>query len=366
LFARSLSQAKDIELVGDAEDPYAARDRIIELRPDVLVLDVEMPRMDGIEFLRRLMQHFPMPVVICSSAAVAGGEIALRALRAGAIEVICKPNEHYLPAQFDKDLIAAVRSAAAARGRVGAVFAATQSAQSRPEQLSPSLPPKVGAAHGSARAGSAGEQAVKHPSHCKLIAIGASTGGTIAVDAIVRALPPVMPPIIIVQHMPAYITGAFAHRLNQVTNLQVEEARDGSVLRPGLILVAPGGVHVVIERVGIELRASLREGPRVNGHIPSVDVMFRSVAYSAGAAAVGVLLTGMGRDGADGLLAMREAGAHTLAQDEASSVVWGMPKAAIDIEAVDDVVPLQNMAAKITRIANSMSHATLERRVQQA
>jgi len=326
-----------------------------------LVLDVEMPRMDGIEFLRRLMQHFPMPVVICSSGAVAGGEVALRALRAGAIEVICKPNEKYPAAQFDKDLIAAVRSAAAARGRIGAMIAATQTAQPRSEQPQVSVHPSA-----TGRTSSTGEQALKHPSHCKLIAIGASTGGTVAVDAIVRALPQVLPPVIIVQHMPAYITKAFAHRLNQVTDLQVEEAQDGSILRSGQVLVAPGGVHVVIERVGIELRASLREGPRVNGHIPSVDVLFRSVAYSAGAAAVGVLLTGMGRDGADGLLSMREAGAHTIAQDEASSVVWGMPKAAVDLDAVEDVVPLQSIAGKIARRANSMGRPPLERRIQQA
>jgi two-component system chemotaxis response regulator CheB len=306
-----------IQVVGEAGDPYAARDRIVELKPDVVVLDVMMPKMDGITFLRRLMHYFPVPTVICSSFTRDGGDVALSAYEAGAVEVIGKPDASYPLLQMGRDLVAAVRAAAVARQRADS-----------PEKHAVQL-----TGRGDAR----------------LIAIGASTGGTAAVEAVLRALPREMPPIAIVQHMPPYITQAFAARLKTICRIDVREARDGDVFEDGLALVAPGGSHLLVERGATGLVARVNGGPRVNGHRPAVDVLFRSVAEEARERAVGVLLTGMGRDGAEGMLAMHGAGARTLAQDEATSVVFGMPKAAIELGAADQVVPLPEMSAQIAR-----------------
>jgi two-component system chemotaxis response regulator CheB len=273
---------------------------------------------------------------------VAGGDTALRALEAGAVDVICKPNDSYSPQDFARDLVSAVRNAASAR-------------------------PPARPARASGNAAAAAPRVAKRtqPGDCKLIVIGASTGGTVAVENIVRALPPSLPPLVIVQHLPAYITQAFAHRLAGLTKLNVEEARNGCVLRHGSALVAPGGKHVVIELVGDQLRVGLREGPKVNGHRPSVDVLFRSAAEAVGECTIGVLLTGMGKDGAEGLLSLHVAGAHTFAQDEASSAVWGMPKAAIELGAADEVVALDTVAARLTRAAQQRA-ASAARKVSQA
>jgi two-component system chemotaxis response regulator CheB len=263
------------------------------------------------------MHYHPMPVVICSSLTPVGAELSLSAFDAGAVEVISKPNEHYGLGQLTVDLIAAVRTAAVARRRA-------PRNSLRPVQVS-------------------------GPSDCTLIAIGASTGGTVAVEKLVRELPREVPPLLIVQHMPQYITRPFAERLNKLGELRVAEAEDGAWLEPGLALVAPGGQHVMVERLGERLRVAVREGPRVNGHRPSVDVLFASVAKVVGPQALGVLLTGMGKDGAEGMRAMHQRGAHTIAQDEASSVVFGMPKAAIDLGAVEEISPLSEIAARIAR-----------------
>ena len=336
LLARVLSAAAGFEVVGEASDPYAARDRIVELRPDVTVLDLEMPRMDGISFLRRLMLYFPVPVVVCSSLTRDGGDTALRALDAGAVAVVNKPSDARSVPQMAADLAAAVRAAAGTRPRSG------EAAEPRsPVITACSAPTQVP----TRRPGSDG----RARPDCRVVAIGASTGGTVAVETIARALPHDGSPVVIVQHLPAYITEAFARRLDQLSPLHVEEARDGAVLKRGTAIVAPGGKHVVLERRGSDLCVCLRNGAKVNGHRPSVDVLFHAAAEAAGADAVGVLLTGMGRDGADGLLAMHTAGALTLVQDEASSVVWGMPKAALELGAANEVLPLERIAPRLTQ-----------------
>lgn len=319
VFAGAIAATPDMCVVGEAPDPYVARDRIVRDAPDVVVLDIEMPRMDGLTFLRKLMRHHPMPVVICSSLSVSGGEVALEAMASGAIEVICKPSQSYSVARVNADLVAAIRRAAEAstarrdggepRGRVRVT----------PTSLDDGI----------------------------LVAIGASTGGTVAVEEILCRLPTGGPPIVIAQHMPEYITKPFAERLARVAGMDVREAVDGDWVDAGTVLVARGGKHLLVERAGRRYRACVKDGPLVTGHRPSVDVLFQSVARAAGASAVGVLLTGMGRDGARGLLAMRQAGAHTLAQDEATSVVFGMPKVAIELGAADEVVALSHVAERI-------------------
>jgi two-component system chemotaxis response regulator CheB len=326
MFARILSQSADIRIVGEAPDPYVARDLIVELRPDVIVLDIEMPRMDGLTFLRKLMQHLPMPVVICSSLTTKGGEIAMEAMQAGAVDVVCKPGPEHTLAEMAPLLVSAVHSAAHARLRPGAAPAVV-----RPSTLRP-------------------KAAVAIAGSGSILAIGASTGGTVAIEAILRSLPETTPATVIVQHMPAYMTPLFADRLNRMSRMEAREAKDGDALRAGLALVAPGGKHLLIEKTPQGLRARVKDGPAVNGHRPSVDVLFASVARTVGRAAVGVILTGMGKDGARGLRQMRDAGARTLAQDEASCVVYGMPKAAVEASAVDEVLDLSAMPDRLTRL----------------
>jgi two-component system chemotaxis response regulator CheB len=315
-----LSRFDDIEVVGTAVDPYAAREKIVRLRPDVVTLDVEMPRMDGLSFLAKLMRHFPIPVVVLSSLTPRNSGSAVRALALGAIDVIGKPGSALSVPDVAAELVRAVRTAATARvAHRGLPPAAV-------------LPP-LGHAH-------------LDTTH-KVLAIGASAGGTQAIERVLHALPVDAPGTVIVQHMPAPFTAAFAERLDALSGMEVREARDGDAVVPGTALVAPGGVHMVLQLSGARYLVRLKDGPPVHHQRPAVDVLFQSVARHAGANAVGVLLTGMGADGAKGLLAMREAGAPTLAQDEQSCVVFGMPREAIRLGAAGDVVSLAQMPRAI-------------------
>ena len=312
--------------VTTAADPLIAMNKMDARLPDVIVLDLEMPRMDGLTFLRKLMDERPLPVVVCSSYTESSSELTMRALQLGAVDVVLKPK---------------VRSEDSAIAFVDTVRAA---AHARVSRLSPLSPRQWGEGQGE---GPCSERAVR------LIAIGASTGGTEVLKQLLDAMPADAPPIVIVQHMPERFTAAFARRLNETSAMSVREAAAGDVLRPGLALVAPGDRHITVVRQGRgdSLGIALHDSPLVNRHRPSVDVLFSSAARTLGAAAAGVLLTGMGRDGAEGLLAMRTAGALTMAQDEASSVVFGMPKAAIELGAAARVLSIDLIAAALIRVA---------------
>ncbi len=322
VMSEELSRYPDIEIIGTAVDPYVARDKIVNLRPDVITLDMEMPRMDGLSFLARLMKHYPMPVVVLSSLTPKNSETALKALELGAVEVLCKPGEAYSTQNVSRDLARAIRAAAEARVNIQ-----TQRPQ---ETVIPAA--TVGT--------------LTRTTH-KVLAIGASTGGTRAVEAVLRALPGTAPGTVIVQHMPENFTASFAARLNEVCRMEVREARDNDHVVPGVALIAPGNYHMVLRRSGAQYMVKIKTGPRVHYQRPAVDVLFQSVAKYAGANAVGVILTGMGADGAKGLLEIREAGAHTIAQDEATCVVFGMPKEAIALGAAAQVLPLPKIPAAV-------------------
>lgn len=304
-----------------AADPLFAMEKVKRRRPDVIVLDLAMPRMDGLTYLNRLMAESPLPVVVCSALAGAGRETGLRALAAGAVAIVTKPRLGVRG--FLEDSAAAIVQAVqeAARARVAPHAAAH----------APLLPDGI---TGAAAAGT-------------LVAVGASTGGTEALGCILEALPGDAPPLLAVQHMPAGFTAAFAAHLDRACRMAVREAAGGEPLVAGLALIAPGGRHLTVRRRGGLLFSEVSDGPLESGHRPSVDTLFHSVARAAGSCAVGVLLTGMGNDGAAGLLAMREAGAITLAQDEASSVVFGMPRAAIERGAAEEVLALERVPAAI-------------------
>ena len=336
-----------IEVIATAGDPLFAWPKMQAHWPDVIVLDVEMPRMDGLSFLRKVMAERPTPVVMCSTLTLAGAATTLQALAEGAVSVVAKPTLGLRDFLQDPSngLLAAVRAAAQARPRAAAA---------------PSAPAPAPAGAG-AGAGAAGPVARPVPLRTppvasalaqtteQVIAIGSSTGGVQAIETVLRALPRTTPGILIVQHMPESFTAAFARRLDGLCEMDVREAQDGDRLIPGRVLIAPGGRHMQLQRSGAQYGVAVRDGPLVNRHKPSVDVMFKSVALGAGANALGVLLTGMGDDGARGLLAMREAGARTAAQDEASCVVFGMPREAIRLGAAADVLALREVAGWLGR-----------------
>ena len=325
ILTEELGQYDDINIVGTAVDPYVARDKIVALEPDVITLDLEMPRMDGLAFLQKLMKYRPMPVVVLSSLTPKNSKTALRALELGAVEVLGKPGSAYSTHDVSRKLVSAVRTAALAR-----VKTRTQD------------PPDTG-----------GEHRFRLPTTSKVIAIGASTGGTKAIETVLMAMPTNAPGSVIVQHMPEHFTSAFAQRLDGLCAMHVREARDNDQVVSGVALIAPGNKHMVLKRSGGSYMVNVKEGPRVHYQRPSVDVLFNSVARSAGPNAVGVLLTGMGADGAKGLFAMHETGAHTLAQDEETSVVFGMPKEAIKLGCVDEIVPLHAVCRSIITALDS-------------
>jgi two-component system, chemotaxis family, protein-glutamate methylesterase/glutaminase len=321
-----LSQEPDLS-VASAADPLIAQGKIARERPDVIVLDLEMPRMDGLTFLRALMASDPIPVVICSGLTVAGAQHAMRALEEGAVSIVTKPKIGVREFLYESavTLVDAVRAAAQAkllrRGR------------------GPAAVP---------RAGAAARRAVCPPEGApSLIAIGASAGGTEALRVVLQGFPEAAPATVVVQHMPETFTATFAARLDSLCAVEVREARDGDAVQPGRVLIAPGNRHLRLRRRGAGYAVEVADGPLVSRHRPSVDVLFRSVAEAAGPSAVGALLTGMGVDGAEGLLEMRTAGARTIAQDEASCVVFGMPKEAIALGAAQLIVPLADVAATV-------------------
>jgi len=336
----TLEREPDIEVIGVAADPLFALEKMKLQWPDVLVIDIEMPRMDGISFLRKIMAERPTPTVVCSSLAEAGASATMDALAAGALAIITKPKmgvKQFLQ-DSSNDLVSAVRAAARANMRkvtVGALKPAGSPIQA--SKLTADVMLAAQAASGRAMANTTD----------KVIAIGTSTGGTQALEAVLTRLPAVCPGIVIVQHMPEKFTAMFAERLNQLCKLEVREAKNGDRVLPGLALIAPGGRHMMLKRSGAQYHVEVADGPLVNRHKPSVDVLFRSVAQIAGRNALGVIMTGMGDDGARGMKEMHVAGAQTVAEDESTCVVFGMPKEAIKLGGVDRIVPLGQIPAEI-------------------
>jgi two-component system chemotaxis response regulator CheB len=329
MLSEALASQPDLEVVGTAPDPFVARDKILSLRPDVVTLDIEMPRMDGLTFLKKLMRFHPLPVIVISSLAQSSSQAALEALQCGAVEVLAKPGGPYSVGELKQDLPHKVR--AAANARVG---------KAKPQLSAPTpVAPLVLAGANSST----------------VIAIGASTGGTEAIREVLTGLPANMPGIVIVQHIPPVFSAAFANRLNDLCRLRVKEAADGDRLTAGLVLIAPGNFHMTLRKTGGEYRVSVQDGPRVCYQRPSVDVLFESVAQVAKGDAIGAILTGMGSDGAQGLLKMKRAGARTIAQDEASCVVFGMPREAIRMGAADRVMPLHHVATELTALSATVS-----------
>jgi two-component system chemotaxis response regulator CheB len=330
MLSEALASEPDIEVVGTAPDPFVARDKILALNPDVLTLDIEMPRMDGVSFLRQLMQSRPMPVIVISSLGQASCRAALLALAAGAVEVLAKPGGPYSVGDLKNTLPAKLRAAAAAAVRKVAGASA------------PPPPPRLDSSSPLLR-----RPLVKNASSSSIIAIGASTGGTEAIQHVLLRLPEDTPGTVIVQHIPAGFSRAFANRLNDNCPMRVKEAEDGDTVETGLALVAPGNFHMVLRRAGTGYRVQIKDGPLVCYQRPAVDVLFNSVAEAASNQAVGVLLTGMGSDGARGLLKMRQAGARTIAQNEATCVVFGMPREAIRAGAAEQILALDRVAPGI-------------------
>ncbi len=319
-----LSKHGSIEVVGTAADPYIARDKIAKLRPDVLTLDIEMPRMDGLTFLRALMQHHPLPTIVVSSVTPKGCETAVACLAAGAIDVLNKPNDAYSIGDLGRQLAQLILEVNGTSPRAVAPI----DARARPKPTA----------------------TIRTTN--RVIALGASTGGTEALAAVISAMPAIAPGMLIVQHMPAGFTQSLARRLDEISDVSVREAAGGEIVGPGTALLAPGNKHLRLVRDGAVYRAEVVDGPRVCRHRPSVEVLFESAARAAGPNAIGAILTGMGHDGADGLKTMRDAGARTIAQDEASCVVFGMPKAAIERGGAEKILPLGEIPNQLLTFTN--------------
>ncbi|HBC93788.1 MAG TPA: chemotaxis response regulator protein-glutamate methylesterase [Pelotomaculum sp.] len=317
ILARGLAMDRDIEVVGVASDPFIARDKIVRLKPDVLTLDVEMPRMDGVEFLRHLMPQYPLPVIVVSALTRKGAAITLAALEAGAVDVVAKPSTDIarglnvmLGELRSKVKIAASANVSAWKGNRESIKTIRADSRALAESTD------------------------------KVIAIGASTGGTEAIRKILQSFTAAIPGVVVVQHMPVGFTRHFADSLNDLCAMEVKEAKTGDRVLPGRVLIAPGDRHMTVRRSGGSYLVDCRSGDKVCGHCPSVEVLFQSVAECVGPNAIGIMLTGMGSDGANGMVAMRRAGARTIAQDETTSVVFGMPKVAYELGGAEGLVPL--------------------------
>lgn len=327
VIADTLSRDPQLEVVGTAADPYIARDLILQLRPDVLTLDIEMPRMDGLTFLRVLQKHHPLPVVIVSALTQSGSQAALEALEAGAVDVLGKPTSSWSIGHLTEELAERVKGAAAAR-RIPSRLAPGSTTQ-RNLQAQRSYDPR------------------------QIILLGSSTGGTEALKAVLTQLPAGLPGICIVQHIPAGFSRALAERFDKQCAFEVREAAEGDEVRPGLALIAPGDYHMLVHRPAGAYRIRLKQGPPVHYTRPSVDVLFNATAACAGNRAVAVLLTGMGHDGAQGMAKLKATGAATIAQNEETCVVFGMPRAAIELGVVDQILPLETIPQAIVRAVNS-------------
>lgn len=322
VLTETINATADIEVVGSAPNPFIGRDMIVQLKPHVILLDIEMPKMDGLTFLEKLMAHFPMPVIIVSSLGESGGEVAMRAMELGALEVLKKPGASYSIVEMKEQLIDKIRAAAKVK-----IFPKLQkSAIIKKTKVSSLL-----------------------KTTNKVVAIGASTGGTVALTELLTKLPANIPPILIVQHMPEGFTYKFAERLNSLCKFEVREAQNGDYVLSGRVLLAPGNKHMVIKRDGANYLVEIKDGPLVFHQRPAVEVLFYSMAKYVGKNAVGVILTGMGKDGAEGMLEMKKSGAYTIAQDEKSSIVFGMPKEAIALGGVDEIYPLGDIPFAIMK-----------------
>jgi len=322
VLTRKLSIHRDIHVVGTAMDPFVARDKILQLKPDVVTLDLEMPRMDGLSFLAKLMKYYPIPVVVLSSLTPRNSDAALKALALGAVEVLCKPGSALSSEDISESLARSIRMASKALvTKQGDRPAATEKLNFKGNLLRDTTD--------------------------KIVAIGASTGGTKAIEAVLKQLPATSPGVVIVQHMPEQFTTSFAQRLNEICPMEVREGRDGDRVINGVALIAPGNLHMVLNRVGAQYVVRTHQQARVHYQRPSVDVLFQTVAKTAGKNAVGVILTGMGADGAEGLLSMRSKGATTIAQNRETCVVYGMPKEAIEMGAAEKIVGLSSIPKEI-------------------
>ncbi len=347
-----LSRLPDIQVVATAADPFEARDLIAIHGPDVITLDIEMPKMDGLSFLERIMRSHPMPVVVVSSLTQGNNAAALRALALGAVEVVPKPGASWSVPDVAQRLARAIRAASVAR---------LHRLEARPQPIPPAAaPPVSGVADGITALLNRGNGG--RPSS-RMIVIGASTGGTRAVETLLTGLPAEAPGMVVVLHMPAGFTKSYADRLDSILPLHVVEAEDGALVTPGRVLVAPGGYHLIMRKVGGRCTVHLRAGPPVHHQRPAVDVFFRSVARSVGADAAGVLLTGMGADGAKGMLEMREAGSYTVAEHESTCVVYGMPRVAVELGAAVDVLPLGEIGEAVLQAVRSSTDGVARTRM---
>jgi len=335
ILSSAIESQQDMELVGTAPDPYIARDKIVRLNPDVITLDIEMPRVDGLTFLEKLMIYNPLPVIIVSSVTAQDNLAAIKALELGAYDVVNKPGGSITVEEVKEDVLQKIRAA----------YKNKDTFLEKWKNLSNSILKE--------RPKKARSLLTEVKTTEKLIAIGSSTGGTVALEYIFTTLPKNLPPIVVVQHMPETFTAQFARRLNELSELTIKEGEQDELLEIGTVYIAPGGYHMEVKRVGASLFIKLNKKEKVNYQRPAVDPLFFSVAENSGINSLAILLTGMGKDGAAGLLKIKEAGGYTVAQDEKTSIVWGMPKAAIDLNAAKEILPLDKIPEKIVNFASN-------------